>query len=149
MKGISLLKFLSKHVDGNVLDMFYKMYVRPHLDFGDVIYHNQRMDVMDLIERVQYEAALIISGCWQGTNKEKLNEELGWEWLSDRRWARRLTILYKINSGLSPSYLSDHIPKRNEISFNLRNTNDEIPLVRTQWYENSFFVHHQIMEKSE
>ena len=49
MKGISLMKFLSKYIDRNVLDLSYKMYVRPHLDYGDVIYHNQRADLMDLI----------------------------------------------------------------------------------------------------
>ena len=79
MKGVSLLKFLSTYVNRNVLDLFYKMYVRPHLDYGDVIFHNQRMDLMDLIERVQYKAALIVSGCWQGTSREKLYDELGWE----------------------------------------------------------------------
>ena len=67
MKGVSLLKFLSKYVNRNVLDTSYKLYVRPHLDYGDVIFHNQRIDLMDLIERVQYKAALIVSGCWQGT----------------------------------------------------------------------------------
>ena len=46
--------------------MSYKTYVRHQLDYGDVIIHNQRMDLMDLIERVQYKAALIVSGCWQG-----------------------------------------------------------------------------------
>ena len=40
MKGITLLKLLSKYVDRNVLDLSYKMYVRPHLDYGDVIYYN-------------------------------------------------------------------------------------------------------------
>ena len=74
----------------------YKMYVRPHLDYGDVIYHNQRADLMDFVERVQYKAALIVSGCWQGTSREKLYEELGWESLSDRRWLHRLTIFYKM-----------------------------------------------------
>ena len=48
-------------------------------DYGDVIYHNQRADLMDLIECVQYKAALIVSGCWQGTSREILYEELGWE----------------------------------------------------------------------
>ena len=55
-----------------VLDMYYKLYVRPHLDYGEVIYHNQRADLMNLIEPVQYKAALIVSGCWQGTCRVKL-----------------------------------------------------------------------------
>ena len=42
MNGISLLKFLSKYISKDILNMSYKMYVRPHLDYGDVIYHNQR-----------------------------------------------------------------------------------------------------------
>ena len=67
MNGISLLKFLSKYVSKDILNMSYKMYVRPHLDYGDVIYHNQKANLMDLLEQVQYKAALVISGCWQGT----------------------------------------------------------------------------------
>ena len=57
-KGLSLLKYLSKYVSRKVLDMSYKLYVRPHLDYGDVIYHNQREDLMSLVEQVQYKAAL-------------------------------------------------------------------------------------------
>ena len=94
-KGVNLLKYLSKFVDRKVLDMCYKLYVRPHLDYGDVIYHNQRVGLMKLVEQVQYKAGLIVSGCWQGTNRYKLYEELWWEALSDRRWFRRLTLFLK------------------------------------------------------
>ena len=59
-RGISLLKYLSKYVSRNMLDTCYKLYVRPHLDYGDVIYHNQRADLMNSIEQVQYNAALIV-----------------------------------------------------------------------------------------
>ena len=110
-KGLSLLRFLTKFVDRNVLSMSYKMYIRTHLDYGDVLYHNKRTDLMDLLERIQYKAALVVSVCWQGTSRKKLYEELGWESLFDRRWLRRCTIFYKIAKGLTPSYLSTHIPK--------------------------------------
>ena len=93
---------------------------------------------MDLIERVLYKAALIVSGCWQGTSRERLYKELGWESLSNRRWARRLTIFYKINNGLAPSYLSNYIPQRNEISVDRRSRIDSTPFVRPR-YENSFY----------
>ena len=139
LKGLSLLKFLSKYVDRNVLDLSYRMYVRPHLDYGDVIYHNQRNDLMDLIERVQYKASLIVSGCWKGTSREKLYDELGWESLSDRRAIRRLTIFYKIKNLLAPSYLVDHIPIHQVSSVSLRNRSDKIPLAKTDRFRNSFF----------
>ena len=38
-KGIGLLKYLSKHLPRHTLIEIYKLYVRPHLDYGDVIYH--------------------------------------------------------------------------------------------------------------
>ena len=60
--GLSILKILSKYVDRSVLNMSYKLYVRPHLDYGDVICHNQKTDMMNLIEQVQYKAGLIVSG---------------------------------------------------------------------------------------
>ena len=94
---------------------------------------------MELSERVQYKAAHIFSGCWQGTSRVKLCEKLGWESLSDRRWTRRLTIFYKIYNGLAPTYLLDHIPQRNEIEMSLRNRNVNPPKIRTERYENSFF----------
>ena len=36
---IGILKFLSNYLPIKTLDQVYKMYVRPHLDYGDVIYH--------------------------------------------------------------------------------------------------------------
>ena len=138
-KGISLLKYLSKYVSWNVLDTCYKLYVRPHLDYGDVIYHNQRADLMNSIEQVQYKAAFIVSGCWKGTCRFKLYDELGWESLSERRCARRMTMFYKISNGMAPSYLSDHIPARSIINISLRSRNTNPPFSRTDRYDNSFF----------
>jgi len=138
-KGLSLLKYLSKYVSRKVLDLSYKLYVRPHLDYGDVIYHNQRMDLMKLIEQVQYSAALIVSGCWKGSNRERLYEELGWESLSDRRWCRRLCMFYKIKKGFAPAYLSEHIPNYIEPNIELRNRNERTLFSRTDRYSNSFF----------
>ena len=74
------------------------MFIRPHFDYGDVIYHippytnpytrNITLNtLMDRIEKFQYHAALVaITGTWQGTSRNKLYEELGWKSLSDRRW---------------------------------------------------------------
>jgi len=59
--------------------------------------------------------------------------------MSDRRWARRLGIFYKIQNGLTPPYLREHIPKRNVIDTSLRNRKCIAPLARTERYSNSFF----------
>ena len=36
-RGIGLLKYLSKYLPRHTLNELYKLYVRPHLDYGDVI----------------------------------------------------------------------------------------------------------------
>ena len=38
-RGIGIIRFLSKYVTRDVLDQIYKLYVRPHLDYSDIIYH--------------------------------------------------------------------------------------------------------------
>ena len=99
----------------------YKMFVRPHLDYGDIIYHIPHSPnifdssislhpLMERLEKVQYQAALAITGCWQGTSRNQIYEELGWENLSDRRWSRRLLQLYKIRNNMTPSYLKNNLP---------------------------------------
>ena len=95
-KFIGILSYLRNYLPLKTLAQIYKMYTRPHLDYGDVIYHipqtvnnfNSSISLhplMEKIEQVQYNAALAITGCWRGTNRSKLFEELGWETLSDRR----------------------------------------------------------------
>ena len=100
---------MSRHVSRDVLDTMYKMYIRPHLDYADVIYHGQNQDSMDLLESIQYQAARIVTGCWQGTSRIKLYNEIGWESLHERRRYRRLTLYYKIIHNMTPNYLKLHI----------------------------------------
>ncbi len=108
-KGIALMKFLSNKVSSAVLEMTYKMYVRPHLDYGDVIYHNQHAISMELLEKIQYQAGLVITNCWKGTSRIKLYKELGWESLSQRRNGRRFALYHKIINNYTPAYLKKHI----------------------------------------
>ena len=94
---------------------------------------------MKLIEQVQYKAALIVSGCWQGTSREKLYDELGSESLTEWRWARRLSTFSKIKNGLAPSYLYDHIPDVCEMNISFRGRKTRLPFSRSERQDNSFF----------
>ena len=62
---------------------------------------------MEKTERIQHQAAIAITGAWQGSCRSKLYEELGWESLSDCRWCRRILQIHKIVSDKTPSYLKD------------------------------------------
>ena len=62
------------------------------------------------VEKIQYQAALAVTGAWQGSDRVKLYEELGWESLSDRRMCKRVLQIHKIVNGGTPSYLRDIMP---------------------------------------
>ena len=108
-QGLSLMKFLSKYVNRKILVLTYIMHIRPHLEYGDVIYHNCADYLMDMLESIQYQAGLIATGCWQNTNRSKLYHELGWESLNDRRHNRRMYMYHKILKGDSPEYLMKYV----------------------------------------
>jgi len=92
---------------------------------------------MEKIERVQYQAALAITGCWQGSSKSKLYKQLGWESLSERRWAHRLCQIFKMTHGLTPSYLTKLLPTERNIQLRNQSRYHEIRC-NTNQYKNSF-----------
>ena len=62
---------------------------------------------MEKLEIVQYQAALAVTGAWDGSNCSK-----GWETLSDRRMCRRILQIHKIMNNKTPSYLKDKLPPK-------------------------------------
>ena len=76
-RGIGIIRFLLKYVHRDILDQMYKLYLRPNLDYGDVVHDNQNSSLMSKLESTQYAADLAVGGVWRGTNTGKLVEELG------------------------------------------------------------------------
>ena len=53
-----------------------KTFVRPHLDYGDMIYdQTYNASFHGKLEPIQYSACLAITGTTRGTSYEKLNQE--------------------------------------------------------------------------
>ena len=129
----------------------YKALVCSLLDYCDIIYHMPAIihqpplgmtlhSVMEKLEKVQYQAALAITGAWQVSSRSKMYEELGWENLSDRRKCRRVLQIHKIISNNTPSYLIDKLPLncRELFNGNIRTTFHVIKC-KSNRYMNSFF----------
>ena len=72
----------------------YKTFVRPHLDYGDIIYdHTYNVSFHKKIESIQYSPCLAMTGTTiRDTSHEKLNHEFGFETLQSRRWFRKLCL---------------------------------------------------------
>ena len=150
-KNIGLLKHLSNFLPLQTLDQMYKTLVRSHLDYCDVIYHIPPImhqaplgmilnSLMEKVEKIQYQAALAITGAWQGSSRSKMYDELGWETLSDRRKCRRVLQIHKIINNNTISYLKDKLPANCKEMFSgiIRTTFHAI-MCKSNRYKNSFF----------
>ena len=65
--GVGKIKRLRDILPRDSLVTIYKSFIRPHLDYGDVIYDQPNNDSFsDKIEQLQYKACLAITGAIQG-----------------------------------------------------------------------------------
>ena len=63
----------------------YKSFIRPHLDYGDIIFDQAyNKSFHDFLELIQYNASLAITVAIRGTLRDKLFQELGLESLEQR-----------------------------------------------------------------
>ena len=94
-KTIGLLRKLQTRLPRALLITIYKPFIRPHLDYGDMIYdHTFNMLFQQKMETIQCNAALAITGTIKGSSREKLYQELSLETLQQRRWYRKLCCFY-------------------------------------------------------
>ena len=135
---IGLIRRLSATLPRNALLTIYKTFVRPHLDYGDILYDKPNNEnFQNKLEKVQYRACLAITGAIQGTSRTKLYDELGLHSLIKRRWCNKLILFYKIVNDLY-SYLD--FPS--QTNYSLRSVSASVikpSLPRTKSFKNTFF----------
>ena len=140
MEVVGTLKKLNSILSRFSLLTIYKSFVRPHLDYGDIIYDQPNHESFcQKLESLQYNAAPAISGAIRGTSREKLYNELGLQPFRFRRFLRKMCTLFKINFTKKPNYLYDLIPSENHL-YNTRNS-DMLKTYhsRTDFFKNYFF----------
>ena len=139
-KTIGILRKLQNLLPRSALITIYKAFVRPHLDYGDILYDQAfNLSFQQKLESIQYTACLAITGAIRGTSREKIYQELGLESLQSRRWYRKLAMFYKIYKNKSLFYLFNLIPDKTS-SYATKNI-DCIPLIKIKhnFLKNTFF----------
>lgn len=123
------------------LSKLYTTFIRPLLEYGNIIWDNSTLGNKKYLDIIQAEAARIVTGGTKLCSIHKLYKDTGWEMLQTRRNKHKLFQLYKIINGLTPEYLQAILPPRvHELSrYSLRNNNNyAIPVSRTATFTNSF-----------
>ena len=128
-------------LDRKSLQTIHFSFIRPLLEYADVIWDNCFQYEANELEKIQNEAAKIVTGATKLVSINNLLKETGWELLSTRRKKHKLSLFYKMNNGLCPSYLTSLVPPTvgNNTIYSLRNaTNIQTIHARSQIHFNSF-----------
>jgi hypothetical protein len=138
---INILRKLKFILDRSSLTTIYISFIRPVLEYSDVIFDDCTSYEREELEKIQYEAARIVTGTTKLVSIAKLMSEVCWESLSKRRKKHKLILFYKMKNNLTPGYLSSLVPDPVDASsqYSLRNSdNIQVPHSRTNLYLNSF-----------
>ena len=141
-KMVGVLRRLKMNLSRKCLSTMYLSFIGPILEYADIAWDGCSNDATDRLEKIQTEAARLVTGLTRSSNLNALYNEVGWCRLSQRRKERKLITFYKIVHGLAPSYLTDLLPPYvgYDMPYNLRNQFDYIePLCRLEIYKKSFF----------
>jgi len=138
---INIMRRLKHTLDRKALDIIYCSFIRPNIENSDVVFDNCCHYEKDDLEKIQIEAARIVSGCTKLVSITELYREVGWETLDTRRRKHKLVLMYKITTNLTPAYLKSIVPDTVGANnpYPLRNGDDiRNVTTRTTTYSNSF-----------
>ena len=109
---INALRCLKFSLDRKSLETIYKSFIRPTLEYSDVVWDNITQAEEEELEKIQAEAARIITGATRLVSLHNLYMETSLEPLKSRRRTHKLLHFYKmLNCPSTPSYLSSLIPE--------------------------------------
>ncbi|MCG7878660.1 MAG: reverse transcriptase domain-containing protein [Candidatus Thiodiazotropha endolucinida] len=140
-KRLGALRRHKFNLDRCSLLKLYITFVRPLIEYGDIIWDNCSLENKRNLENIQLDAARIFTGATKLCSTQKLYDDTCLEPLSSRRGNHKLCQLYKMVNNLTPPYLQQLIPQRvqEQTRYSLRNiTNFVIPASRTTHHFNSF-----------
>ena len=109
-KRLNILQTLKFQLDRKSLQTMYFSFVRPILEYADIIWDNCYNYEKESIEKVQWEAARIVTGATKSCNRIKLLEDTGWDTMEKRRYKHRMITFFKMVKSMAPPYLQTLVP---------------------------------------
>ena len=122
------------------MNQIYVSYVRPLLEYSSIVWDGCTVEQSNSLEKLQNEAARIVTGLTRSVSLERLYKECGWETLQLRRTNQKLKFMYRAVNGTLPPYISEFIPPTvSDVSqYNLRDSsNITVPITRTTTFKRS------------
>ena len=104
------MRKLKSSISRNALNQMYMPYLLPVVEYALVVWDGYSERDFQTVQKIQNEAARLVTGLMRSVSLENLYKECGWLTLSQRRQQNKLSFMYNVNAGLVPPYISDLIP---------------------------------------
>ena len=141
-KRLGLLKQFKYNASRSALEKCYFAFIRPLLEYGDILFDSCTNELSDKLESVQLEAARLVTGAKRYTSHQALYNELGWVTLEKRRKMHKLQKMYCIYKEACPTYLSGIINDLRPVhTYGTRGSHLfylNLPLMHKELYKRSF-----------
>ena len=123
---INVMRKLKFKLDRKSLETIYFSFIRPLLEYANVVWNNCTQYESNELEKIQNEAARIVTGVTKLASLHSLYADTGWESLASRREKHKLILYYKMQHGMTPEYLSSLVPPTvgSTARYPLRNESD-------------------------
>jgi hypothetical protein len=141
-RRLGILRSLKYKLNRLSLERIYFSFIRPILEYGNIIWDKAPKELLDQLESIQVNAARIVVGATARSSTDGLYKETNWEPLSKRREQHRLSLMYNIVNKKAPTYLVDLLPGQiqDRTTYQLRNrARIDQPAARLNVYANSFY----------
>ena len=105
------MRRLKFQLDRKSFEIIYISFIRPIIEYADVIWDNCTQYEKSELDKIQHEAARIVTGCTKLVSLNQLSTESGWESLENRRHKHKFILFFKMVGNCVPEYLSSLVPE--------------------------------------
>ena len=125
-KNLGIIRKLKLTVKRNTLNQNYISF------FHQLIWDNCSKYEIDRLERMQLEAARVVTSTTRLISTIYIYDETGWLNLEDRRKYQNFVLTYKIKNDMVPDYLNNLVPRvdKEQLRYGLRHMSDFVNLPR-------------------
>ena len=135
--SIRILKGIRPFVGLEHLINVYRSIVEPYFTYCCIVWDSIGETLVDSLQKLQNRAVRVITGASYSKHSADIPHELGWLSLSEMRQHHMALMMFKVNHGLCPSYLSHMFDvNTSRLSYDLRSSgmNLIVPKARTNYF---------------
>ena len=140
-RKLNLMTPLKMKVDRYTLEVMYKSFVLPSMEYACVVWGGSFDSDILKLENIHIDGMRLVTGATARSNINNVMLEFGGSTMADRIKQTSLIMFFKIFTGKAPQYLTDILDQINgQRSYVLRNNSKvRTPICRLETYKRSFF----------